>query len=143
MATLWSAAQDSTRERIMKKKRQKSAQDLTPFITIIPNWLIEEGVMAAVGPTAWAVFTILMEHHNWQTGYCYPSFETIRRKTGIKDEKTIAKAIDVLQTNGLITYEYKKNASDKGKIYGSGKHTYTITHPSGQKPPKKSDQSAK
>lgn len=99
-------------------KTSESPEDLRKFKTQIHNWMIEDGVMAAVGPFAWAVYTVLVEHANWISGTAFPGHHTIMRKTGIKDHKTVATAMVKLKSAGLIDYSFKKS------------YNYTLTYPS-------------
>lgn len=58
-----------------------------------------------IGSNAVAVYFVLCRHANNDTQQCFPSMETIGRKAGIKNRKTISKAIHVLKEYGVIEVE--------------------------------------
>ena len=56
------------------------------------------------------LYMVLARYVNHSTGYAFPSLETIKSKTGIKDIRTIVKYANSLEEKGLI-----KVIKEKGK----------------------------
>lgn len=50
---------------------------------------------------------VLLRHMNHKTGSCYPSLETIQKKSGIKSKSTLLKVRQSLVDKGLISYQKK------------------------------------
>lgn len=98
-------------------KKNEPPEDLRKFKTQIHNWMIEDGIVAEIGPYAWTVYIVLAEHANWISGSAFPGHHTIMRKTGIKTHRAIANAMAKLKSAGLIDYSFKKS------------YNYTLTYP--------------
>lgn len=87
---------------------------------------IDAGIIKQVGITAWAVYCVIARHANWQTGIACPTFETIKEKTGIKDNRTIRAAIEKLRDEGKLTFEFRRPVW-RGIEYGRARYYYTLT----------------
>ena len=48
---------------------------------------------------------VLLRHLNHKTGSCYPSLETLQKKSGIKSKSTLLKVRQSLVEKGLISYQ--------------------------------------
>ena len=66
-----------------------------------------------VGSSAVSVYCVLCRYANNYTQKCWPSMETIAKKSGLKSRKTISAAIEVLEEYNIITVE--KKYDDTGK----------------------------
>lgn len=60
-----------------------------------------KGLIAEIGETAWAVYTIIKAHANHHTGKASPSQERIGAMVG-KTSETVGKATKVLEEHGLL-----------------------------------------
>ena len=54
-----------------------------------------------ISPSAKLVLMILADHHNGQTGACFPSYETLRKETGLS-RRTVIRARQELSEKGLV-----------------------------------------
>jgi hypothetical protein len=63
---------------------------------------ILKGLLAEVGETAWAVYTVIKCHANHHTGVAHPSQETIGRLIG-KSTETVSRATKALIKAKLLT----------------------------------------
>lgn len=63
-----------------------------------------KGLIAEIGETAWAVYTIIKAHADHVTGRAFPSQERIGSMVG-KTPETIGKATKVLEEHGLLRRE--------------------------------------
>ncbi len=61
------------------------------------------------------VYLCLAKYANAQTQTCYPSYDTIRRETGIKNRNTIARAVSILEYLRLIAVKPAHNG--KSNLY--------------------------
>jgi replication initiation and membrane attachment protein DnaB len=77
-----------------------------------------------VGSNAVAIYSVLCRHANNSTQKCWPSMETIGKKSGIKDRKTVSKAIGILSDYNII--EVEKVKADNGK---HANNTYQLNDP--------------
>lgn len=50
---------------------------------------------------------VLLRHMNHKTGLCFPSLETLQKKSGIKSKSTLLKTRQSLVDKGLISYQKK------------------------------------
>jgi biotin operon repressor len=75
------------------------ATDYGWFHVMRPRLL--KGLIAEVGETAWAVYTIIKAHANHHTGVSYPSQELIGQMIG-KSTDTVARATKALVKAGLV-----------------------------------------
>lgn len=66
-----------------------------------------------VGTHAVAVYSVLCRYANNDTQKCFPSMETIGIKAGIKSRKTVSKAIEILESFGIIEVEKASGADGK------------------------------
>lgn len=64
---------------------------------------------------------LLFDHHNTNSGKCYPSQNTIAEETGYT-RTTVNKAVQVLQRLGLLHIKHRKW---KGGLYKNGKRRYS------------------
>ena len=48
---------------------------------------------------------VLLRHLNHKTGLCFPSLETLQKKSGIKSKSTLLKTRQSLVDKGLISYQ--------------------------------------
>ena len=48
---------------------------------------------------------VLLRHLNHKTGLCFPSLETLQKKSGIKSKSTLLKTRQSLVDRGLISYQ--------------------------------------
>lgn len=71
----------------------------TPFFRTA-HLVIDEH-LAAMGPTGFAVYSVLQRHANYTTGECWPSVKTIAAKVGIGLPR-VRKALTHLERLGLI-----------------------------------------
>ena len=55
------------------------------------------------------VYMCLTKYAHAETQTCFPSYDTIRRETGIKNRNTIARAISILEYLRLIAVKYAHN----------------------------------
>lgn len=60
-----------------------------------------------------AVYSVLCRYANNNTQECFPSMETIAKKSGLKSRKTVSKAISLLEFYDIISVE--KRSGDGGK----------------------------
>lgn len=96
--------------------------------TYVHNGLLNDGMVKTVGAYAFAVYVIICEHANWETGESYVGFETIIERTGFA-VNTIRKSVDRLQQQGYIRVEFRRKETRSGRQYGRKQHIYTATLP--------------
>jgi predicted transcriptional regulator len=112
-----------TTELINYKKNLSTNNDETknqerpPFFKMPPD-LVDSGLLAKMKPTELSVYTVLCHYADYETGNCFPSIDTIRKKTG-KNKNSISSAIKKLVEYGLIR---KKRSSKKFRY----KNTYKV-----------------
>lgn len=63
--------------------------------------MFESGLVAEVGPNAFAVWTAIKSHADFQTGKAWPSIRRLCDLVGLTD-KTVMKCIDTLQAAHLL-----------------------------------------
>lgn len=66
-----------------------------------------------LGSNCVSVYAVLCRFSNNSTQECFPSMDTIAKKSGLKSRKTVSKAISDLETHKIITIE--KRADNEGK----------------------------
>ncbi len=55
------------------------------------------------------VYLCLAKYANAKTQTCYPSYDTIKRETGIKNRNTIARAVSILEYLRLVAIKHAHN----------------------------------
>ncbi len=103
---------------------RKTLEDLD---TIIPNSEISK--IPKIGLPAFAVYSVIRKHADYTTGISYPTTATLMTMTGIGSINTIRKIRELLRTEGLLTYEFRKARRLDGSEYGRDRFFYTLTNP--------------
>lgn len=62
-------------------------------------------------PATERLYRYLLQRHNSEQGYAWPSYSAIRRETGIGSDGTIRKAIKALEHLGLVKTYKRENES--------------------------------
>lgn len=102
---------------------------LSDVKTCIHSGLIEDGMMADVGVTAFGVYMTIALHANWETGISYVGYKTIMKKTGIGSHHTIKASVLKLQQRGYMTAKFERKKTKAGRQYGRKQHIYILTLP--------------
>jgi DNA-binding transcriptional MocR family regulator len=68
--------------------------------------LFESGLVAEIGPNAFAVWCLIKSHSDFNTGTCYPSFRRLMERTGLASA-TVQKAVACLEAAHLLRSERK------------------------------------
>ncbi|KGC59674.1 helix-turn-helix domain protein [Burkholderia pseudomallei MSHR7498] len=66
--------------------------------------LFESGLVAEIGPNAFAVWCLIKSHSDWNTGTCFPSFRRLMERTGLASA-TVQKAVACLEAAHLLRSE--------------------------------------
>jgi hypothetical protein len=77
--------------------------------------LFESGIVAAIGPNAFAVWQSIKAHADFNTGEAWPGMRRIGEMTGLS-LGAVHKAVDVLQVSHLLRVVTKGNRS-RGSTY--------------------------
>jgi hypothetical protein len=77
--------------------------------------LFESGIVAAIGPNAFAVWQSIKAHADFNTGEAWPGMRRIGEMTGLS-LGAVHKAVEVLQTSHLLRIVTKGNRS-RGSTY--------------------------
>lgn len=68
--------------------------------------LFESGLVAEIGPNAFAVWCLIKSHSDFNTGTCFPSFRRLMERTGLASA-TVQKAVACLEAAHLLRSERK------------------------------------
>ncbi len=89
--------------------------------SVVPNHLIDSGLFAEAGPTAMAVYLVLLHHTSERKSWkCHPSQETIAKKAGVS-KRSVTASLAKLRSFGLVSWATKKNPYG-----GSPLNEYTV-----------------
>lgn len=108
------------------KKRPSDAATANMSVRTPYNW-IGDGFVAELSGNAYKVWTILKYHANLRTGLCFPTYNTIMIETGIKDPKTVTRALYELVDKGHLLIEQKRARYRDGTQHGNIRNFYTLS----------------
>lgn len=74
--------------------------------------MIDSGAIAAMGPYAFAVYTVIKSHSNFETGLSFPSAETISEKSGVS-LSSVKRSLKKLEEQKYI----KREKQGRSNIY--------------------------
>ncbi len=78
----------------------------------VPNWIIEKHGKR-IGVLGIAVYVALKKFADYGTGECYPSMETVADIWGMGSRNTVVKAIEILESEGLLSVQKGSKVGDR------------------------------
>ena len=83
----------------------------------IKNAVIDDGHIAAIGASAWAVYSVLVRcANNTEGNTCFPSYDQLQVATGMS-RATVSKALRTLLSKGYVTKEATGNSRGLSNTY--------------------------
>jgi DNA-binding transcriptional regulator YhcF (GntR family) len=95
----------------------------TSFFTLFRQ-MFKQGTVAKIGVSAWAVYTCIKAHADFNDGLSLPSRKQVAEETGLS-ERQVQRSLKILEDEGLLTkakewkrnvYQIKEKLTDKETI---------------------------
>lgn len=77
--------------------------------------MIDNGDVAKMGGTVFAIYSVVKSYTNWSTGRAFPGLELIAEKAGV-NKRTVIRALSTLEEMGYVVKEQKIGKVNKYRL---------------------------
>lgn len=111
-----------------KKGSREEKRDSDSLDLRLKHGLLRNGLLKTRG-VVYHVYSVIGMYADFKTGVSSPTFETIKKDTGITNNKTITEAVKELEEIGALKCVKRHRINKKGKEVGNLRNYYILAHP--------------